>query len=201
MKKVPFVALTVGVLIATSGVVYAQTFRLYTLSGFAEELMSRGIIPSPLHEKARSLVRMIERIEDAKDAIPTQTPALNADKTAVTVSQLIEHANGNYEEGKDIEGLLLLVENTSTSTIELEAVRGCQVVYRILAADGAVVYDSGTKEKCTTDERVTYFLNGNQTRMFEVRHRATDYPLPKGAYTFVLEYPGYGGGSRTVTVE
>ncbi len=186
-------------LVATTGIVYAQTYRLYTLGGFVEMLIERGIVTSAVAQKAREIVKLVERVEDAPT--PTIPTHLNANKVEVSVSQLIEHANLNYKAGSDIRGLLLLVKNMSTSTIELETKRRCQVVYRIKDGGGTVLYNKDTSEQCSKNERVTYLLKGSDTRMFEVRHRQIDFPLAKGTYTFELEYPGYGGGSRTVIVE
>lgn len=123
----------------------------------------------------------------------------DADKVQVSVSQLIKYANSEYVEGDDVEGLLLLVENTADAEAVLEAKRKCQVVYRIFS-DEALVYDSATSERCKTDERVSYVLGAGKTRMFEVTHASTTHPLPTGTYRFELEYPGYGGGEKTVTI-
>lgn len=201
MKKLTaFVIVGVLAVTAVTGVVYAQTIRLYTLNGFTEMLIARNLVPASLAEKARELSNMVSRIDDAEDQAPVPVGAKNSDKVTVSVSQLIEHANLEFKVGENIEGLLLIVKNNTASTTELEAKRRCQVVYRIYSADDVLLYDSATGEKCVTDEKVTYLLNAQQTRMFPINHAASTFGLSSGTYRFVLEYPGYGKGERTVTI-
>jgi hypothetical protein len=122
-------------------------------------------------------------------------------KTWLLQIQLIEHANLEFAAGTDITGPLVIVKNMSASSTVLEAKRQCQVVYRIYDTADTLLYDSATTEVCTTDEQITYQLQGHGIRMFPIRHTATAYPLVVGTYRFVLEYPGYGEGSVMVTIE
>jgi hypothetical protein len=181
---------------ATTGVVYANTHALYTTQGFVEELISRGIIPSSLAPKARELVQFIGAASTNEGV--DMTP-MNAEHVHVRASQLIENSKRTYVKGSDVQGLLVLVENTHTEPITLEAKRRCQVVYRIYEND-VLLYDSATTEKCETTEKVEWMLGAGDTRMFPVKHEADTYTLEPGEYSFELDYPGYGVDTRTVTI-
>ncbi len=200
MRKLLALTLFIGLLAVGSVAYAAQTYHLYTLDGFVEHLIERGVIPQSLAPKARELAAFIGKAEDVQqDAVASQTP--NADKVEVTVSQLIEQGTRTYAQGADVKGLLLLVKSKATSTVELAAKRKCQVVYRIYDENDSLVYDSATSEQCKTTDRVTWVLGQGQTRMFQVSHPATVHPLAAGVYRFELEYPGYGKGELEVTVE
>lgn len=189
-----------GLLVA--GAVWAApvsgpTFTLYTVHGFVEMLIERGIISPGFADKARSYANIFSRVDDAEEK--AEQSMQNADKVSVSLSQLIQYSKLEFAEGSDVEGMLLMVTNETDAPITLEAKRGCQVLYRIYDGD-TMLFDSATQEKCKTDERVTYVLEGRKTRMFEIIHRASDYALPVGTYRVELEYPGYGEGERTVTI-
>ncbi|MBP9759864.1 MAG: hypothetical protein KBD24_00660 [Candidatus Pacebacteria bacterium] len=202
--KTKYTIATLGVVaLLVAGVVWAApvagaTMHLYTTSGFVEMLIEKGVVPEGMAERARAFARFVTRGDDAVPAPPAKG-ALNADKVSVSVSQYIAQANRTYEVGKDVTGLLLTVRNSTEEAITLEAKRGCQVVYRIFS-DKTLVYDSAGSDRCTNDEKVTYTLPARGTRMFEIIHKATDYPLPTGEYRVEMEYPGYGKGERTITI-
>jgi len=182
---------------------YGGTNELYTVPGFVEKLIDKGIIPSGMAEKARTFAHMISRSEDAGQGVDTPEGALNAQYAEVRVSQYIENGSRTYQAGQDITGLVLLLKNTSTAEepIEFEAKRGCQVVYRIYDEDDTLLYDSSTSDKCQTTDRVTFFMRAGATRMFNVTHHTIDYRLDPGTYRFEVEYPEYGMGERTIEVE
>jgi hypothetical protein len=174
---------------------YGGTFQLYTISGFVDTLIERGIIPENMATKARELAAVVRVVDDVRmPDVPDQ------EHLDVSVSQLIQYASRTYEEGEDVRGLVLLATNTHTEDVYPSARRGCQVVYRIYK-DDVLEYDSATRNACATDEEVTYRLAPGQTRMFEVSHPALAHPLSSGTYRIVLEYPGYGSGEREITVE
>lgn len=200
MKKILTVLVIVLLLAGVSGVVYAQTHTLYTTTGFVEMLIARGIVPQALAEKARSFASAISRVEDVQNS--AEAPgAQNADNVEVSVSQLIEFSSLTFDAGSDVRGLLLVVKNPTTEVLTLEAKRGCQVQYKIYNRDDQELYDSSTTEACQTEEKVTWKLQPGQVRMFPVSHSALAYPLEPGTYRFELEYPGYGKGDRTVTIQ
>lgn len=175
---------------------YGETFQLYTVRGFVEHLIERGIIPEPMAPKARELAAAVRTVDHVRSAsAPPYREYID-----VGVSQLIEHASRTYEAGAVIDGLLVLATNEHTEDVYPTARRNCQITYRIYDGE-ELLYDSATGAACATDERVTYRLAPGQTRMFEVRHTPTARALSVGTYTFVLEYPGYGSGTLTVTVE
>lgn len=204
MKRPLYLILAVAALLLGGVVVWAAplsstSYALYTPSGFVDLLVTRGLIPEGLAPKARSLAALLTR--NAPAAHPSQAP-MNADKVKVSVSQLIEHGTLTYNRFEDIKGLLLLVQNTTNERITLEARRKCQVVYRVYDAEGALVYDGATSERCrTSTEQVTYDLEAGQTRMFQIVHAQSTHELPPGTYRFEIEYPGYGQGDLTVTVQ
>jgi hypothetical protein len=201
MKKFGYVVIIVLVtaVAATFFVsnVQAAKGQLVTLTGFVDELIEQGIIKQEKEGKARKIVALLSEIDESKS---DDIEVMNADKIEVTVSQLIENSHRTYEQSEDVTGLLLMVKNTTNEIIDLEAKRKCQVVYRIINDQDEVVYDKRDEEQCQTDEQVTYLLPANQTRMFKVEHEASAYELPAGEYTFEIEYPGYGGGEKDVTI-
>ncbi len=215
MKKAFFsllaVVLVAGAVIVWAGPVHAQTFVLETTHGFVQLLIDKGIIPEALAGKARELASMIEALEGHATTSPATTNSatasstpqgpLNADKVDVSVSQLIENGSLTYNHLEDVKGLLLLVKNTTDQDITLEAKRHCQVVYRIYDANDKLVYDSSTSNQCQTNERVTYLLPAGETRMFGVDHPESVHALQPGVYRFELEYPGYGKGDLSVTIQ
>ncbi len=202
MKKilcVLFVALTFT--FVTNQTVHAlssQGFVLYSMTGFIEMLIERGIISTEKQETARELGQMFNESEVKND---TKDVAMNADKVSVKVSQFIGESDGVYNQYEDIDGLLLLITNETDEPIMLEAKRGCQVVYTIYDETGTELYTSKDTDRCTTDERVTYKLAARDTRMFGVTHKQDYYQLRSGTYTFEIEYPEYGKGSKEVTIE
>jgi hypothetical protein len=177
--------------------VYGGTSQPHAIHGFVEMLIEKNIVPSHLASKARAFAAMITR---ADTTVSEPTHARNANSVDVRISQLIQHADLTYSPGENIDGLLVLVTNTTGEEVVLEAVRKCQVVYRIYRGH-ELLYDSAAKDICQTDERVTYRLGAHDTRMFEVTHPATAKPLSPGVYRVELEYPGYGAGERTITIE
>ncbi len=196
MKRLMLAAVLLCLLVGVSGLVYARTYSLYTTTGFVELLIERGIVPEPLAGTARALASAIERIEHMRSG--TREVAA-PDPVTVEVSQFIEHGDLTYDEGEDIEGLLLTVKNGGSDSLALDAVRGCQVVYRIYR-EQEQLYDSRETERCKTDELVVWELSPGELRMFPVRHSVADLALLPGVYRFELEYPGYGKGSREITV-
>ena len=200
MKKIGYILLIV--IVSAIGATFfvknvqAAKVQLFTLTGFIDELIEKGIIDQKEESKAREIVSMIANIE--KDEVPEAL--MNAGNVEVKVSQLIENSNRTYNRFENIEGIILLVENISDTQIELEAKRRCQVVYRIKNDEGDVLYDSRNKEKCQTNEKGTFLLNPGQTRMFKVEHEVREYELTEGQYTFEIEFPGYGGGEKVVTI-
>ena len=177
--------------------VYGGTFQLHTVSSFVESLIERGIISEGMAEKARVVANMITQVETETVA---QDTALNAPYATVSVSQYIQYANHTYAQGEDVEGVILLIENTSEESRMFEAKRGCQITYTVYDGD-TVVYDSASSEQCQTDERVEYSLGAGETRMFAVTHSNDVYHLDPGTYRFEVTYPGYGSGERTIVVE
>ncbi len=198
-----YIALCLAGSLLLAGFVSAATLassdpHWYTPMGFVELLIERNIITANYAERARSYARLFSKSAPSADV---STPGMrDADKVRVTTSQLIRYSNLEFAVGEEIQGLLLLVENSSSTDAILEAKRKCQVTYRIFSDTETLVYDSATEERCKTDERVTYLLGAGQTRMFEIKHATSTLALPAGEYTFTLEYPGYGGGDKKVTV-
>jgi len=177
--------------------VYGGTFELRAVESFVDVLIERGIIPASFADRARSVVKLLGAGGTEENAPITPQ---NADKVKVSVSQFIEKSHLTFSKGEDVRGIVLLVKNSTTTDITLEAKRRCQVIYRIYQGD-TLAYDSSTAENCKGNERVTYVLPGSQTRMFPVTHHMSTRQLESGAYRFVVEYPGYGSGERTVTIE
>ena len=128
--------------------VYGGTFQLHTFTSFVESLIERGIISEGMADKARNIAGIVTQIDSGAVA---QSTALNASYAVVSVSQYIQYANHTYTQGDDIEGVILLIENTSEESRMFEAKRGCQVVYA-LYDEVEMVYDSATTEQCQTDE-------------------------------------------------
>ena len=168
---------------------YGGTVQLYSIHGFVDMLVARGIIPTQMSDKAHELATFIHA---AEPVLKPQVPY--ASDIEVTTSQLIQYSFRRYEQGNSIRGILLLAQNTSNTDVYPSAVRGCQIIYSIYK-DETLLYDSSTKKACIDNELVSYQLGPQQTRMFEVKHATTDYPLDKGLYTMRVEYPGYGDGS------
>jgi hypothetical protein len=198
-KTIVFPILLLGLcLYGTNVSANVATFHLVSMSGFVESLIAKDIISSDMSARARALVRMVEAgTVQIHKVIHTR----NADSVEVHVSRLIQYAGGDTTEGNDIEGLLLITKNTTSKPVELEAKRGCQVVYRIYSTENdTLLYDSASEDRCVTKEKVTYYIEAGKVRMFEINHRNKDFPLTAGAYRFVLEYPGYGKGERIVNV-
>jgi len=179
--------------------VYGGTFQLHTVNSFVEGLIAQGIIPPAMADKARVVAGVFVRTEAASE-VPTPVAGMGAEHVQVSASQYINYSDRTYAPGEDIEGLILLVENTSDETIELEAKRGCQITYRIYRGD-ELVFDRDATERCQTDERVQYLLEARTTRMFPVRYVLEEYgELQVGGYRMEIEYPGYGEGELTFTV-
>lgn len=201
MKKHTLLVIATGIAFVGLGAwaspAYGGAFELYTINSFVNLLIEKGIIPEREADTAHELADIIKQVEGFTES----ASARNADKVTVRVSQDIEQANLEFAFGTDIEGMLLLVQNTTTELVQLEAKRGCQVVYRIYDEAGTLLYDSAQSEVCQTDEKVTYMLEGDQFRMFPITHREEDLNLERGVYRFEVTYPGYGQGERVVTVQ
>lgn len=199
VRSVRILLVGISALILVTGVVWASpvsgTFKLYTVEGFVELLITQGIVPEGAVDKARAFARMISR----SDAMQRDAVGQNAEFVEVSVSQLIDMSSRTYAEGEEVNGLILLAKNTSDVQIVLDATRKCQIVYRIFEGD-TLLYDSGTTEVCKANEKVTYMLDAGATRMFEVKHPVSEYALPVGTYRIEIEYPGYGMGEHTITI-
>lgn len=204
MRRPFYLLLAIAILFFGGVVVWAAPlssvpYALYTPNGFVDMLVTRGIIPESLAPKARAIASMLTRTPATPET--SQAP-MNADKVKVRVSQLIERGTRTFNRFEDIKGLLLLVQNTTNERITLEARRKCQVVYRVYDTEGSLVYDSATGERCrASTEHVTYSLEAGQTRMFQISHAQSTHELPPGMYRFEIDYPGYGQGDLTVTIE
>jgi hypothetical protein len=172
-----------------------MTVELYTVQGFVEMLINKGLVPAPLADKARELARMITAADTATPEHATTTPMIE-----VRASQLIQHANLEFSPFEDVTGLVLLVKNTGPEAQTMVSNRFCEVVYRIYHGD-TLLYDSSTQKKCASGEEVTYQLLAGQTRMFELTHAESVYQLQKGIYRFELDYPRYGKDDLVVTIE
>lgn len=196
MKKTILSLAIILVVFVGVGTTVAYASGSLSFVSLVERLIEVGIIPE---QKAQEALAAAVRLEPYREQ-ETTSEVMNAQKVDVVVSQLIEHSDLSYKENEPIKGLLLLVKNTTTDATVLEAKRGCQVVYQIYDEDDELVYDGAASERCQTDEKVTYLLEGNDTRMFSVSHDSALAPLPVGAYRFELEYPGYGSGEKTVTI-
>jgi hypothetical protein len=200
MKIKHYAPIGVAVILLTGIVttsVYGAEHALYTTSGFIDLLISKGIIPEEKVTKARELLTFVVRSEKKEEI---QIEKMNADKVEVTVSQYIENGELTYNAFEDIEGLLLMVKNTTSEGLVLEAVRNCQVTYRIYDVTDTLLFDSGENEKCKVAEKVTYMLAAGKSRIFEVKHTQNEYSLSAGTYTFEIEYAGYGKGEKEITV-
>jgi hypothetical protein len=170
--------------------------ELYTISGFIDLLISKGIISEAKATQARELAKFAEKIDEAKTDIAPST-----DDVEVTVSQYIEYGDLTYSTFEDIKGLLLTVKNTSDTAKTLEAKRSCQVVYRIYDDKDVLLYDATDEKACQTTEQVTYVLEAGKTRIFPIIHNMDKYSLRTGLYRFEIEYPEYGKGERMITVK
>lgn len=193
-KNILLKACIVLVAFGSTSVVNASVHKLYTLSGFVDLLIEKGIIAGDNIEKARSVVTVVENTE-------RDDRAQNSGVLEVSVSQYIERGTLTFNKFEDIEGLLLVAKNTSDTDTTFEAKRGCQVTYKVYSVTDELVYDSSTKKDCATDEVVTYALGAGESRLFEITHKRTDFALQAGEYRFVIEYPGYGEGEKEVTIQ
>lgn len=183
-----------GVIVALLLVIFvAGPVEAFSFKSFVEHLVEKGIIAPEKADKALKMAGIAEGLE-------SENVGLNEDKIDLRVSQLIQFASREYPVGSNVEGLLLIVENTIDENVVLEARRRCAVTYRILDGDGKELYDNADKEICNSGEEVTYTLTGKQQRMFNVKHNHDDLALEAGTYTFVLEYPPYGSGELEVTI-
>lgn len=193
MKTRILTATVLFILLISTSTVQASTVQLYTVSGFVTALIEQGIIPSHHSTQAKEIVSIIEKMQ-------AHAQGKNAKHVAVTATHYIEYGTLEYNPFEDIKGLLVKVSNTSDEPITLEAGQLCPVTYTILQ-DDRVLYESATQPKCNTQNTVTYTLKGDQSRLYEVIHEQEDYQLNRGVYRFLLEYPGYGSGSKTITIK
>lgn len=197
MKKKTFLYVLAALILlgGVGGAYVASADGGSRMTAFVEMLIEKGIIPSSEAVRARSLVAFLT---GNSQKIPS---TLNAEHVAVEVSQYIAYANRTYKEGEPVEGLLLRVRNTSTSTIDLEGRRKCHVSYKIWTNDRTLMlYDSATTSACQSGERVRFYLDALGHRTFPITHTSDTYHLKPGSYIFELEYPEYGKGERTVTI-
>lgn len=185
-KKIVGAVLAVTVLV---GVLAAHQAEAISFRGFVDLLIEKGIIKGDKVEVAKK----------AADAVEQAEKYPNSTVVNVEVSQFIQFANREYEEGMDIEGLIMTVTNPTDRPIMLTARRRCAVSYKI-HDEGEVVYDSAKTEACTTGETVMYRLEALQPRIFRVVHPDSEFHLEPGKYKFEIEYPGYGKGWREITI-
>lgn len=174
-----------------------EAFTLYTMEGFVEALISKGFIYSNSQDRAREIVKAVQRLEDYQKGASV---AMNADKVSVSVSQYIEYAGLEYSRYGDIAGLVLIVKNETDVPVLLEAQRECHIVYTISNEDSEIVYDSRNSVLCSTQGQVAYVLEGRGLRVFELTHNRSDKALQKGNYSVEITYPGYGSGTRMIKV-
>lgn len=170
--------------------------ELYTIGGFIDLLISKGIISEAKAVQARELAKLVEQADDAKT-----DPVSSSEDVEVSVSQYIEYGDLTYTAYENIKGLLLTVKNTSDTAKTLRAKRSCQVVYRIYDEKDVLLYDAADEKACQTTEQVTYVLEAGKTRIFPITHDTDKYSLKAGTYRFEIEYPEYGKGERMVTVK
>jgi hypothetical protein len=196
MKKRVYAGTVAALLLIAGSVAWASPTEQY--GNLVDMLIERGIIPAASAEKARELVAALGLIEEQQE-LPTEVQ--NADLVTVFATQDIEYGTRTYSYGDDIKGLMLVVKNETEEAVMLDARRQCQVSYKIFNEENTLLYDSADEEICTAGERVTYLLPNGKARMLPVTHKDDTYRLEQGTYTFLLEYPGYGSGERTVTVE
>ncbi|KKS28198.1 MAG: hypothetical protein UV60_C0019G0008 [Parcubacteria group bacterium GW2011_GWA2_43_11] len=175
---------------------YGATHQLYTTYGFIDLLISRGIIATQQVERAREMGAIIMKTEKSETLSKPSTEDIT-----VSVSQFIEHGDLTYTRFEDIEGLLLTVKNISEKSQTLTAKRKCQVVYYIYNDTDKLVYNSADETVCQTNEKVSYVLEAGKTRIFPITHKQNKFALQQGTYRFEIEYPEYGKGEVTVTVQ
>lgn len=173
---------------------YAQTFELYTLSGFLKILFEKDLIAEDKMEHARELVVMLE----GRDTYIHNT---SSQKITVQASQYIEHANLTFTTLQDVQGLVLVVKNTGNQKKQLYANKTCPITYDIYDEENKQVFTSTSLARCSSNKEVRYTLDAGENRLYEVGHKQKDFQLHKGVYRFVLSYPNYGSGEREVTIQ
>jgi len=156
------------------------------LRNAVEQLIDSGIIPANMAARARLAV--------ANNTTPETTDV------TVSVHELIQYSPLEFQERRDVRGIVLLAENSDTAPATLTRTRQCNIVYRIYDDTGTMLYDHSQSNRCLYGPDVAYVLEPNQQAMFEVIHKKEDYPLTPGTYRFEVEYPGYGKGEREVTI-
>lgn len=196
MKKIALTLVLVAVLLG-SGVLYVRAYASEDLREFVALLIVKGVIAPSQADRAYSFVDIIAGASKETDE---EEGVLNADKVSIAASQLIQFGNREYAQGEDIRGMVLNVTNTTDEVISLEGRRRCILSYKIYKGD-EMLFDSAQHEPCTGTERVTYQMEGKQTRILEMIHKADALALDAGSYKVVLEYPGYGVGEREFTVK
>jgi len=186
MKKIALGIFLVA--LVAYGAFYIHRAQAYTLAELVEVFIAEGIIPMSEAERARAAVNALLQGGE------------NAEHVDIQASQLIQYGTRTYKEGEEVRGLVLNVGNTSDHQITLTGRRKCVLSYKIMDNE-KVLYDSAEHEPCTSGEAITYELGVGKTRILEVRHSPEAYTLSPGTYTILMEYPGYGSGSKEVTIE
>lgn len=184
-------SLRFSIILSTATLLVALLFAVPTygasrpeqVRSFVETLIERGIIPEAMAARARLVV----------GNMPQST------NVTVTVQELIQHSPLKVQQGEAIRGIVLLAENTGESSETLQYKEGCGILYRIFAGE-ELVYDHGAHESCMNALQVRYVLEPTQSVMFEVVHTPERHELAPGTYRIDVEYPGYGGGEKYVTV-
>lgn len=156
------------------------------LRNAVEHLIESGIIPASMAAQARLVVE--------NNTTPETTDI------TVSVHELIQYSPLEFQERRDVRGIVLLAQNSGNTPATLTRTRQCSVVYRIYDDAGTMLYDHSQSNRCLYGPAVTYVLEPGQQTMFEVIHSKEDYVLTPGTYHFEVEYPGYGKGEREVTV-
>jgi len=206
MKKIFYASIFTfcfGVFLYVAHPVYAASHKLFTIFGFIEMLLEKGIVSETNAEKARYLASFIEKVDAPQKEVVQGEEALRDDfeDIEVRVSQFIENGTRTYNTYEDVQGLILTVKNTTSEEILLHAIRKCQVVYRIFNEKAELLYDSSKGDACQTGEKVVYTLLAGKTRIFPITHKMDAYQLEKGVYRFEIEYPEYGKGNVSVTIQ
>lgn len=187
----------VFLLVGSSGAAVAYAFEDGSATDFVTFLIARGLIPADRSQQALTIAGKFDEVTVAEKQSASSTKPIG-----VQVSQLIQFSHLTFKEGADIQGPLLIVTNPDDVVRELTARRRCQVSYKIFDINNTLLFDSATVgEWCTGKETVTYLLPPHGARMFEVTHKDSLYHLKPGKYRFELDYPEYGKGDLTVTVE
>lgn len=183
-------------LVGVCGATVTYAFEGSGAKGLIEFLIAKNIIPADKAEQARMFAEKLDNVTTLEQHA-SSTPKF----ATVKVSQLIAFSHRTFNEGDEVQGLLLTVTNESDTTQTFEARRKCQVTYKIFDQSNALVFDSASSTPvCTSGERVTYLMPPHVTRMFEIRHKDSAYHLKPGVYRFELDYPEYGRGDLTVTI-